>query len=181
MRHRLELEDTLNSCAVIRTTFETRDLFAADDPIREEMFNIIADSKISLQRVLFDLTDAILTRPETLDFNFEAFQTNTLEWMQSGYPKRGLNRMMKTDAFSHEENGLYYFPLAGMRGLQELKALSAPQFMALLLCELADSANAKTSYKSKHTFDQNVFEKCIGFLFLYYASRDPLFYKMKLG
>ena len=31
------LEDTLNDMAVIRTTFETLDLFPADDPVRADL------------------------------------------------------------------------------------------------------------------------------------------------
>ena len=178
MRHRPELEDSLNDCAVIRMTFETLEMFSAEDPIRDEMFEIIADARSKLLRLLFDLCDDVLTRPETLDFNFEAFKTNTLDLMQSGYSRQGLNGMMKTDAFYRQENELYYFPLAGVRSLQELKAMPAPQFTALLLCEIADSANMEANYADKQTFDRNVFEKCLGFLFLLYAASDPQFYKI---
>src|SRR3712207_3669615 len=39
------LEDGLNDFAVIRTTFETIDVFPDDDELREEMMGIIADAR----------------------------------------------------------------------------------------------------------------------------------------
>ena len=180
MKNQFALENSLIDCAMIRVTFDTLDMFSVDDPIRAEMFTMISDARGSLMRFLFDRCDDVLTRPETLDFNFEAFKTNTLELMQRGYPGHSLDRMMKTDAFLPQENELYYFPLAGTRSLGELESMPAPQFAALLLCEVADSVNTEANYKNKQTFHRNVFKKCLGFLFLQYAARDPLFYKINI-
>src|ERR1041385_554415 len=53
------LEDGLNDFAVIRTTFETLDLFPEDDPIREEMMEIVNDARTNLLRRLYELRDKI--------------------------------------------------------------------------------------------------------------------------
>src|SRR5947209_204003 len=44
------LEDGLNDFAVIRTTFETLDLFTEADSIREEMMEIVNDARGNLPR-----------------------------------------------------------------------------------------------------------------------------------
>src|SRR3954452_12254097 len=53
------LEDGLNDFAVIRTTFETLDLFPDDDPIRDEMMEIVNDARQNLLRRLHELHDKI--------------------------------------------------------------------------------------------------------------------------
>ena len=55
------LEDGLNDFAVIRTTFETLDLFPEDDPIRDEMMEIVNDARSNLLRRLNELRDKIHT------------------------------------------------------------------------------------------------------------------------
>ena len=44
------LEEAMNDMAVIRTTFETMNLFAAEDPIRAEMFALVFDARENLIR-----------------------------------------------------------------------------------------------------------------------------------
>src|SRR5262245_50644231 len=53
------LEDGLNDFAVIRTTFETIDLFADDAELRAEMMGIINDARANLRRRLGELRDRI--------------------------------------------------------------------------------------------------------------------------
>ncbi len=49
MKHGL-MEEAMNDMAVIRTTFETMDLFVAEDPIRAEMFAVVFDARNNLVR-----------------------------------------------------------------------------------------------------------------------------------
>src|SRR5438045_9733378 len=73
------LEDGLNDFAVIRTTFETLDLFPEDDPIREEMREIINDARGNLMRRLHELHDKIATsRAFFLATDYEEFKGYTL-------------------------------------------------------------------------------------------------------
>src|SRR5438105_9848357 len=53
------LEDGLNDFAVIRTTFETIDVFPDDDELRVEMMAIIQDARSNLLRRLEELRDRL--------------------------------------------------------------------------------------------------------------------------
>src|SRR5581483_6201341 len=53
------LEDGLNDFAVIRTTFETIDLFPDDEQLREEMMGIINDARENLRRRLIELRERV--------------------------------------------------------------------------------------------------------------------------
>src|SRR5215218_223364 len=53
------LEDGLNDFAVIRTTFETLDLFPDDRELREELMGIIREARGNLVRRLQELRDRI--------------------------------------------------------------------------------------------------------------------------
>src|SRR5215218_3285797 len=53
------LEDGLNDFAVIRTTFETLDVFPDDQELRSEMMEIINDARGNLRRRLTELRDKI--------------------------------------------------------------------------------------------------------------------------
>src|SRR5580658_1552982 len=74
------LEDGLNDFAVIRTTFETLDLFPEDDPIREEMMEIIGDARANLLRRLTELHDKIATnRAHLLGTDYDEFKSYALD------------------------------------------------------------------------------------------------------
>src|SRR5918997_6454981 len=54
------LEDGLNDFAVIRTTFETIDVFPDDQELRQEMMAIISDARGNLVRRLAELQERIV-------------------------------------------------------------------------------------------------------------------------
>src|SRR4029078_2531590 len=54
------LEDGLNDFAVIRTTFETIEVFRDDEELRKEMMEIIADSRGNRVRRLEDVRGGIV-------------------------------------------------------------------------------------------------------------------------
>src|SRR5579875_1986706 len=56
------LEDGLNDFAVIRTTFETIDLFPENDPLRAEMMEIVKEARDNLVRRLQELRDKLSER-----------------------------------------------------------------------------------------------------------------------
>src|SRR5579871_553360 len=113
------LEDGLNDFAVIRTTFETLDLFPEDDPIREEMMEIVNDARGNLLRRLNELHDKIQhDQAHFLGTDYDEFKDYALAMVHKGYPRRNLDNMMKLNVFSHvaEAEGhtdtshlLYYF------------------------------------------------------------------------
>src|SRR5579862_6366788 len=80
------LEDGLNDFAVIRTTFETLDLFPEDDPIREEMMEIINDARGNLMRRLEELHYKIATKhAHFLGTNYDEFKAYALDMVNRGY------------------------------------------------------------------------------------------------
>src|SRR5580658_3172395 len=113
------LEDGLNDFAVIRTTFETIDLFPEDDPIREEMMEIVNDARGNLLRRLNELHDKIHSgHAHFLGTDYDEFKDYSLAMVHKGYPRRNLDSMMKLNVFSSvaeaeghcdTANLLYYF------------------------------------------------------------------------
>ncbi|HEV2472849.1 MAG TPA: hypothetical protein VGS41_09305, partial [Chthonomonadales bacterium] len=86
------LEDGLNDFAVIRTTFETLDLFPEDDPMREEMMAIISDARGALLRRLTELHDRILQqRAHFLGTDYDEFKSYALDMVHRGCPRRNLD------------------------------------------------------------------------------------------
>src|SRR5690349_18356887 len=85
------LEDGLNDFAVIRTTFETLDLFPEDDPIREEMMEIVHDARSNLLRRLNELRDKIQqNRAHFLGTDYNEFKSYAIDIVKRGYPRRNL-------------------------------------------------------------------------------------------
>src|SRR2546423_8682991 len=79
------LEDGLNDFAVIRTTFETLDLFPMDDPIRDEMMEIINDARGNLVRRLTELRDKIdADRAYFLGTDYNEFKSYALDIVKRG-------------------------------------------------------------------------------------------------
>src|SRR5438477_9055767 len=90
------LEDGLNDFAVIRTTFETLDLFPEDDPIREEMMEIVNDARANLLRRLAELHDKI--QSDTAHFlgtDYSEFKSYALDIVKRGYPRRNRASLIK--------------------------------------------------------------------------------------
>src|SRR5579871_4126512 len=95
------LEDGLNDFAVIRTTFETLDLFPEDDPIREEMMEIVNDARGNLLRRLNELRDKIRTNhAHFLGTDYNEFKNMALNIVSKGYDRLNLDGMMKLHVFS---------------------------------------------------------------------------------
>ncbi len=179
------LEDGLNDFAVIRTTFETIDLFPPDDPIREEMMEIINDARGNLLRRLNELHDKIHSgHAHFLGTDYNEFKDYSLAMVNKGYPRRNLDSMMKLNVFGsvaeaegHTDtvNLLYYFEFAYVDG--GLMTQKPPRdFIVSLFQEVIDSVKDNANYLSKYVFDRNVFQKFIAVMFVNYATTDPMFY-----
>jgi hypothetical protein len=179
------LEDGLNDFAVIRTTFETLDLFPEDDPIRDEMMEIVNDARANLLRRLNELHDKIQSSTaHFLGTDYDEFKDYSVAMIQKGYPRRNLDSMMKLNVFSSvaEAEGhsdanelLYYFEFKYAK-VEALMALPAPAFIVALFQEVIDSVKDDGNYKGKYPFDKHVFQKFIAVMFVNYATTDPMFY-----
>lgn len=184
------LEDGLNDFAVIRTTFETLDYFPADDPIREEMMEIINDARGNLLRRLHELHDKIAAnKAHFLGTDYEEFKSYALNLVHRGYPRRNLDNMMKLNVFSSvaeaegltDASSLNYFFQFQYLDAETLSALSARQFIVGLFAEVIRSVQNDENYTGKLPFDRNVFQKFIAVMFVNYATTDPQFYGINKG
>ena len=185
------LEDGLNDFAVIRTTFETLDLFPEDDPIREEMMEIINDARGNLLRRLNELHDKINTnRAHFLGTDYNEFKSFALAIVQRGYPRRNLDTMMKLNVFSSvaEAEGhdntrdlLYHYQFSEAVNAEEALQLPARLFIVALFDDLLYSVKKDANYQSKYLFDKEVFQKFIAVMFVNYATTDPMFYGINKG
>src|SRR5581483_8735543 len=179
------LEDGLNDFAVIRTTFETLELFPEDDPIREEMMEIINDARGNLVRRLTELHDKIASKQaHFLGTDYDEFKSYALDMVHRGYARRNLDSMMKLNVFSsvaqaegQSENAelLYYYEFKYLN-TQQVSQLPPRDFIAALFEEVLRSVRDDANYKSKYYFDRNVFQKFIAVMFVNYATTDPVFY-----
>jgi hypothetical protein len=183
------LEDGLNDFAVIRTTFETLDLFPEDDPIRDEMMEIINDARGNLMRRLTELRDRIHSKQaHFLGTDYNEFKGYALDMANRGYPRRNLDSMMKLNVFSSvaEAEGhtdaselLYYYEFANGLELAMVKEEEPREFITMLFEDVLRSVRNDANYKSKYVFDRNVFQKFIAVMFVNYATTDPMFYGIR--
>src|SRR5947207_7401562 len=94
------LEDGLNDFAVIRTTFETLDVFPDDQELREEMMEIIDDARGNLKRRLAELRDTVRSgQAHFLGTDLEEFRASVLTQVVKGTIRKMLDNMMKLDVF----------------------------------------------------------------------------------
>lgn len=184
------LEDGLNDFAVIRTTFETLDLFPEDDPIREEMMEIVNDARGNLLRRLHELHDKIASsRAHFLGTDYDEFKSYAMNLVHRGYPRRNLDNMMKLNVFSSvaaaegqdEANDLNYFFEFQYTDGEALAALTARHFIVGLFAEVIRSVQDDANYTGKYPFDKNVFQKFIAVMFVNYATTNPMFYGINKG
>src|SRR5438874_3549955 len=94
------LEDGLNDFAVIRTTFETIDLFPDDEELRSEMMGIINDARENLRRRLIELRDRVNSgQAHFLGTDLAEFKESVIHLIERGAIRRTLDNMMKVDVF----------------------------------------------------------------------------------
>jgi hypothetical protein len=180
------LEDGLNDFAVIRTTFETLDLFPEDDPIRDEMMEIVNDARGNLLRRLNELRDKIRTNhAHFLGTDYNEFKGMALNMVNQGYYRRSLDGMMKLNVFGSvaeaegydDANDLrYHYQFCQGADMNQILELPAREFIVALFNDVLASVLSDANYKSKYLFDRNVFQKFIAVMFVNYATTDPMFY-----
>ncbi len=180
------LEDGLNDFAVIRTTFETLDYFDAEDPLREEMMDIIHSARQNLVLRLQELRDKIKANlAHFLGTDYAEFKQYVMDMMSRGYPRRNLDAMMKLNVFSSvaeaeghtNANDLSYnYEFAIATTHDELVQMGSHPFIVTLFEDVLYSVLDDSNYLSKYSFDRNVFQKFIAVMFVNYATTDPMFY-----
>jgi len=180
------LEDGLNDFAVIRTTFETLELFPEDDPIRDEMMEIVNDARGNLLRRLNELRDKIRTNhAHFLGTDYNEFKALALDMVSRGYHRRNLDSMMKLNVFGSvaEAEGygdandlLYHYEFCASTDMNQIVELPSREFIVALFNDVTVSVLNDGNYRTKYLFDRNVFQKFIAVMFINYATTDPIFY-----
>lgn len=182
------LEDGLNDFAVIRTTFETLDLFPDDRDLRGEMMGIIDDARLSLQRRLVELRDKLEAgQAHFLGTDLNEFRDALVHLSTKGNIRKTLDNMMKLDVFesvaaveaeaaSSAPQPVYHFELLPHHPLAGLRLLAAREFVARVFDDVLESVGDDENYRNKYSFDKNVFQKFISLMFVNYATTDPMFY-----
>jgi hypothetical protein len=182
------LEDGLNDFAVIRTTFETIDVFPDDDELRDEMMAIIADARGNLVRRLEELRDRIVEgQAHFLGTDLEVFKDYVVQMATRGTIRRNLDNMMKVDVFEsvskvdQERTGLppepmYRYDPLPLHQLSSIQPLPPREFIGRVFDDILDAVTDDANYQNKYSFDRFVFQKFIAVMFVNYATTDPMFY-----
>src|SRR5436190_19006667 len=182
------LEDGLNDFAVIRTTFETLDLFPDDQELRCEMMDIINDARDSLKRRLVELRDKLESgQAHFLGTDLNEFKEAVVHLCTKGNIRKTLDQMMKLDVFESvaivdaAESGdvldpTYRFELLPHYSLATLQPKPAREFISRVFDDVLESVADDSNYESKYTFDKHVFQKFIALMFVNYATTDQMFY-----
>ena len=180
------LEDGLNDFAIIRTTYETLEYYPDDEEMRNELMEMISDSRLKLVRRLSELQERIAAkRAHFLGTDLNEFKAYALDIVHRGYPRRNLDNMMKLNVIGsvakeegHEDGSepLYRYEFRDQSAVTELSQQPARQFIASLFGDVLNSVTDDSNYARKYVFDRNVFQKFIALMFVNYATTDPMFY-----
>jgi hypothetical protein len=181
------LEDGLNDFAVIRTTFETIDVFPDDQELREEMMGIIADARANLTKRLEELRDRVRDgQAHFLGTQLQEFKDHVVHMATRGTIRRQLDNMMKVDVFesvaaAESTRGgmpepMFRYQFLPQNHLPGLEELHPREFIARLFDDVLDAVLDDTNYAGKYRFDRDVFQKFIAVMFVNYATTDPMFY-----
>ena len=166
------LEDCLCSCSVIRTTFETLDFFPPDDPMRQEMSEMIEDARKTLGQRLRAIVDGFLQSHDYLGF----LDASTLALLERGISGAKLNSCLKLNVFPQNEIYLLLLFDGEAKDREKLLALPLNLFFAMQVKSLCTRAEDPKNMLSLLTFEQEVYRPFLQLMFLTYAVDDPMFY-----
>lgn len=176
------LEDALNDFAVIRTTFETMDVFPDDEELRSEMMALIRNAQRCLVIRLETLSRRItITRFRSSEL--AEFKSTMVRMASHGIARRQLDSLMKVDVFealSETEGGardpLYRYEFCSDHPLTALAGLRPPEFAQWVVDALLIAVLNEGNYGTKRVFDERVFSKFVAVMFAVYTSTDPMNY-----
>lgn len=177
------LEDGLNDFAVIRTTFETIDLFKDDEALRRELFAMVDDARSKIDARITELRDRISTgQAHFLGTDMHEFKAYMLHLCDKGNIRRTLDNMMKLDVFdsvarADAADGQPPEPVFRYEFIEPIDRAQDPRaFIASIFEDVLQSAHAEANYSSRYTFDRHIFQKFIAVMFVNYATTEPSFY-----
>ena len=167
------IEGAIQDCAVIRTTFQTIELFPPNDPIRADMYETVADARGNLIRFFSGLCDAIRSDGGLRGLDGEKFKKRMLETMTHGCATRDLNGMMKLKVFD-ERKPLYHYAAAGLGDAASAAGLPADVFVQRVFDDLLASVRDAANYSDAETFNRTIDRKYI--VVIYSSISDGFFW-----
>jgi hypothetical protein len=181
------LEDALNDFSVIRTSFETLELFKADDETRTELWEIIHDARCALTRRLMELLERIIARKAYfLGTDLSQFKMWTMKLIERGISRYDIDTAMKVNVFSsvavaEQAAGLdasprYRYEFHNSETAARLATLEGRDYLVAVFSDVLDSVLEDENYANRYTFDRNIFQQFIALLFVTYAATDSIFY-----
>ena len=177
------LDITLNDLAVIRTTFETMEIFPEDEALRLEMIGIIADARACLTLHLQELSSN-LSEAQTEELQLERFREQILRMVARGMDRGWLDRLMKVTLFTSvgEEEAArtgepfeakFRYEFLPELELPQLHSLSLPAFVDRVVQDLRQAVTDDPNYVSKFLFEKYVFQKFVAVLFAICTMTAP--------
>ncbi len=181
------LEDGLNDFCVIRTAFETLDLFPDDNETCAELREMIEDARRTLTRRLMELLERIIARKaHFLGTDLEQFKTWTIKLIEQGVSRYDIDTAMKVNVFSsvaiaeqaqgNPASPRYRYEFHNSETVERITSLGARDFLVALFADVLDSVLEDENYVSRYTFDKNIFQQFISMLFVAYSATDSVFY-----
>ncbi len=187
------LEDGLNDFAVIRSTFDTLQLFPDDAELRAELTSIIEDARGNLLRRLGELRCRLSSgQARFLGTDLVEFKAYLMNLVAKGAVRSLLDNMMKLDVFGSvaaieadrdmRPPELAYFYRFRSEGEAEAQGRADQlPFVAALFADLIEEVRDHSNYADRYRFDRDVFQKFIALMFVNYATTDPVFYGTAKG
>jgi len=181
------LEDDLNDFAVIRTSFETLEVFADDEATKTELWEIIFDARRTLTRRLMELLERLIARKaHFLGTDLTQFKAWTVRLIEHGVSRYDIDTAMKVNVFSSvalaeqaaRENASprYRYEFHNSETAARLSQLHGRDFLVALFSDVLDSVLEDDNYQNRYTFDRNIVQQFIALLFVTYAATEPVFY-----
>ena len=181
------LEDGLNDFCIIRTAFETLDLFPDDDETRSELREMIADARSNLTRRLMELLERIIARKaHFLGTDLHKLKNWTVQLIEKGISRYDIDAAMKVNVFSavalaeqaqgQSASPRYRYEFHNSETAERISSVEGREFLVALLADVLDSVLEDDNYQSRYTFDKHIFQQFIAMMFVAYSSTDPVFY-----
>lgn len=181
------LEDGLNDFCVVRTAFETLDLFPDDHQTCAELREMIEDARRNLTRRLMELLERIIARKaHFLGTDLHQFKLWTLKIIEQGVSRYDIDTAMKVNVFSsvalteQAQGGCasprYRYEFHNSETAERLSNLEGREFLVALFADVLDSVLEDDNYASRYAFDKHIFQQFIAMLFVAYSATDPVFY-----
>jgi hypothetical protein len=181
------LEDGLNDFCVVRTAFETMELFPGDGAMQSELQAIVQDARQTLTRRLMELLERIIARKaHFLGTDLGQLKTWTIKLIEQGVSRYDIDTAMKVNVFSSvalseqaqggHASPRYRYEFHNSESAARLATLDGREFLVALFADVLDSVLEEDNYTDRHAFDKHIFQQFIALLFLTYSATNPIFF-----